>query len=108
MRDWISCMTTHHADVASASPPILAAAPRAQRGWTVRSATATTSQMSGAGAIISSAVVLTAPTVPTTSAHSAASRQRLRVAAPTVNPMIQPNPAQGSSIDDVREMYGTR
>ena len=54
------------------------------------------------------AVVLTAPTVPMTSAHSAASRQRVRVAAPIVSPTIQPRPAHGSNIDDVREMYGTR
>ncbi len=73
-----------------------------------RSAAATISHSTGAGAIISSAVVLTAPTVPMTSAHKAASRQRLRVAAPIVSPTIHPSPAHGSSIEDVREMYGTR
>ena len=84
------------------------AAATAERNVTVRSATATRSQSTGAGAIINRAVVLTAPTVPTTRAQSAASRQRVRVAAPIVRPMIQPRPAHGSNIDDVLEMYGTR
>jgi hypothetical protein len=51
-------------------------------------------------------VALTAPTVNTTRAASAASRHRVRVAAPTVKPTIQPTAAHGSSIADVRETYG--
>ena len=54
------------------------------------------------------AVALTAPTLTTTSATSAASRQRVRVAAPIVRPTIQPSPAQGRSMADVRDTYGRR
>ena len=105
---WTACITSHQADVANARPPIRAAAPRAARGVTVRSATATSNHSTGAAAIINVAVMLTAPTLPITRAQSAASRHLVRVAAPIVSPMIHPSPLQGSSIDDVREMYGTR
>ena len=105
---WTACITNHQADVPNANPPIRAAAPRAARRVTVCSATATSNHSSGAGAIISIAVVLTAPTLPITRAQSPASRHLERVAAPIVSPMIHPSPAQGSNIDDVREMYGTR
>ena len=78
----------------------------ARRHVICRSAAATTSHNSGAGTIIINAVALTAPTVNTTSAARAACRHRVAVAAPTVSPTIQPSPAHGRSIADVRETYG--
>ena len=90
------------------STPIRSAAATARFGGTARSAVATTSHRTGAGATISNAVALTAPIDPMTSAHRAASRHRVRVAAPMVRPTIQPSPAHGRSIDEVRDTYGTR
>ncbi len=84
------------------------AATTARRVVTVRSTTASSSHSNGAGATIARAVAFTEPVVAITSAHSAASRHRVRVAAPIVRPSTQPRPAHGSSIDDVRDTYGTR
>ena len=80
-----------------------APAAKARRQSICRSAAATASHSSGAGTIMRSAVALTAPTLATTSAASAASRHFVRVAAPTVRPTIQPRPAHGRSIAEVRE-----
>ena len=101
----MTCIASHHAEVPRASPPMRAATARA-RGVIVRSVAATASQQHGAGAIISMAVVFTAPTVPITSAQPR--RRAGPVAAPIVSPMIHPSAAQGSSIDEVRDTYGTR
>ena len=49
------------------------------------------------------AVALTAPMLTTTRAASAASRQRVRRAAPIVSPTNQPRPAHGRSMADVRD-----
>ena len=69
---------------------------------------AVSSHSTGAGAIISSAVALTAPTVHDDErgeggvAPAACAWRRA-----TVRPTIQPSPAHGSSIADVRETYGS-
>ncbi len=96
-------MAIHHSDTPSESPPMRAAVAAARRHVMRRSAPATRSHSTGAGAIINRAVALTAPTVATTRAHSAAWCQRVRVAARTVSPTIQPRPAHGRSIAEVRE-----
>ena len=67
------------------------------------------SHSTGAGAIIIRAVALTAPTVTTTSAHEGGvAPLRAGSRPPTVRPTIQPSPAHGSSIADVRDTYGRR
>ncbi len=104
-------MTTaaiHHDDTASESPPMRAAVAAARVHVIRRSSAVTSSHSTGAGAIIKSAVALTAPIENTTRAARAAWRQRVRVAASTVSPTSQPRPAHGSSIADVRETYGSR
>jgi hypothetical protein len=72
----------------------------------VRCHAACTSHSTGAGAMRARAAALTAPTVKTTRANSAASRHRVRVVARMVSPTSQPTAAHGSSMTDVREMYG--
>ncbi len=106
-RPWIASIAIHHNETARASPPILAAVEAARGHVICRSAAATTSHSSGAGTIIIKAVAFTAPTVNTTSA----ARRGVPPAAwmsprPTVSPTIQPSPAHGRSIADVRETYG--
>ncbi len=96
-------MTIHHSETASDSTPMRRAVDTARRHAICRCHAAASSHSTGAGAIIISAVALTAPTVATTSAARAAWRQRVRVAARTVSPTIQPSPAHGSSIAEVRE-----
>src|SRR5690606_25460378 len=98
----------HHDDTASDSPPIFAAVTAAARHGMSPCAAATTSHSTGPGAIMRSAVALTAPTLATTSAATAAYRHRRRVAASAVSPTSQGSPAQGSSIALVRDTYGSR
>jgi hypothetical protein len=100
-------MTIHHSDTPAERTPMRSAVVVARRHEICRSTAAIRSHSTGAGAIISSAVALTAPTLAITSAHSAAWRHRLRVAAAMVRPTIHPNPAHGSNIAEVREMYGS-
>ena len=71
-RPWITSMAIHHSETASDSPPIRTAVARARRQLTWRSAAATSSHRTGAGAIIMMAVALTDPTVAMTIAASAA------------------------------------
>ena len=107
---WRPCttnMTIHHSDTSTLNTPIFSAVMAARRQVMVRAHAAWTSQSTGAGATSARAVAFTAPTVSTTSAASAASRHRVRVVARMVRPTIQPTPAHGSSITDVRDTYGS-
>ena len=80
-----------------------AAVAAARRHEIIRPAAAWSSQSTGAGAIISNAVAFGEPTVAITSERIAASRQPPRPAARTVRATIQPRPAHGRSIKDVRD-----
>ena len=99
-------MTIHHEHTASDSPPIFSDVVRALVHVIRWRPAAQASHSAGAGAIISSAVGLIEPVVTTTSAASAAWRQRDCVAAAATSPISQPSPAQGSNSAEVRETYG--
>ena len=83
------------------------AAATARRQVTVRCQTACINQRIGAGAIIRTAVALTALHDSSTSAMSAGCRHRCSlVAARMVSPTNHPTAAHGSSIALVRDTYG--
>ena len=99
-------MTIHHSDTSKLSEPSLTAVMTAARQLMVRCHAACTNHSTGAGAINARAVALTAPTVSTTSANTAASRHRVRVVARMVKPTSHPTAAHGSNMTDVRDTYG--
>ena len=104
---WIISITIHHSETPIDSTPTRTATSAAARQVTSRCQALWTSQSTGAGTIIAKAVALTAPTVSTIRAIAAGSPQVRRRVARTVKPTIQPSPAHGSSITDVRDTYGS-
>src|SRR5690554_5114163 len=96
-------MAIHHNDTPAESAAVRTATRAASRHGTNRPQAACSNQSTGAGTIIARAVALTAPTVNTTRAITAGHSQVRRRVASTVDPTIQPSPAQGNSITDVRD-----
>src|SRR5688572_13893339 len=125
-------MANHHRHTGTVSTVIRSATPTACRHDTARCHAACKSHSRGAGTIIASAVAFTAPTVKTINAIAAGSphlpglasefavsaalrrspawlvlQVPTRLVARTVKATIQPRPAHGSSITDVRDTYGS-